>query len=294
MSTEKNLELQQSINDAKDESLEVPNLYVCLDECYVYSTTGNDEAIPRDDADIVYDTVPDEILELDVESRKGKYVRCVKPAEGWVYLPEFDVQYDWAKLDEIYDHKKRIRDKEKQNDEENNEKDEDGYAIDTIDEQQELKTDTNNSNIGGTNGKGDDSHLIVQEERRNYEAQRMMMQTVAPELDKEPNKAMQIKFLAWLVFYFRRHPFLPGLIVLIIQAVIEVIIIFDVYSDVRLAMEIFNSGQNILFMISSAFIAAPYVIAWTAASAMNAKKLKQRQNNICQIIGCMLFNIAPV
>ncbi len=85
-----------------------------------------------------------------------------------------------------------------------------------------------------------------------------------------------------------------GLIISIIQLVIETIILFDVYSDCRLAYEIFESDRPVLFMISSAFIAAPYVIAWTAASAMNAKKLKQRQSNLCQILGCMLFNIAPI
>ena len=98
-------------------------------------------------------------------------------------------------------------------------------------------------------------------------------------------------FLFWfgLIFFL----FL-GLIILIIQAVIESIILFDVYSDVRLALEIGKSGRNVLFMISAAFICAPYIIAWTAAAAMNAKKLKQNRRNICFIVGCMLFNIAPI
>eukprot|EP01084_Bolivina_argentea_P045557 83866_1 len=298
MSTEKNLELQQSINDAKDENLEVPNLYVCLDECYVYSTTGNDEAIPRDDADIVYDTVPDQILQLDVESRKGKYVRCLKPVEGWVYLPEFDVQHDWLTLDEIYDHKKRIRDKQKQNDDENNEKDEHEYTfIDPIDEQHEHNTDINNNNNSADESKkGDDIHLLLQEERRNYELQRMMMQTVAPELDEEPNIMMSIKCIAWLVFFVRRHPFLPKIFDdegLIFKAFTASLCLFDIYSDLRLALELYMNGNTIYFMLSMSFICAPFFVAWSVASQMVRKKLNQNQNNVCYIIGVYIYNLFP-
>eukprot|EP01084_Bolivina_argentea_P085174 153939_1 len=280
--------LVQSVNVQADEPLDVPDLYVCLDECYVYSTTGNDEGIPRDDASIVYDTVPDEILQLDVENRRGKYVQCIKPVEGWVFLPEFDIQYDWAKLDEIYFHKKSAHDKPKQNDNENNE---DGYTIDTSNEQQEYKTDKKNNN-----NQSDDSHLIIQDERRNYEVQRMMMQTIAPELDKEPNKIMQIGCIARLVFFLRRHPFLPKIFDdegLIFKAFTASLALFDIYSDLRLALELYMNGNAIYFMLSMSFICAPFFVAWCVASQMVGKQLNQKRNNICFIIGVSIYNLFP-
>ena len=147
--------------------------------------------------------------------RKGKYVRCLAPVEGWVYLPEFDAQYDWAQLDDIYNAKRRIRDakkkaeqeakdgkKDKDKDDENKgQYDEDGY-MNPIDENVEFKDEQEEYY---------DETLIV-EDRRDYSKQRMMMQTVPPDLDDvEVNKLMQIKLLRWLIFYFRRNPFMPGL-----------------------------------------------------------------------------------
>eukprot|EP01083_Nonionella_stella_P010271 29316_1 len=246
---EKDVEVAHKLSAPQEEEEVVrPDLYVCLDECYIYSQCGDDNGLPHGDADILYDTIPDEIIQLDVTNRIGKYVRCQKPVAGWVFLPQEEVQYDWGILNEIYQTKK-----------------------------------------------AQEEHLLVYEERRDYTQQRMMMQTVPPDQDfAEINKLMQIKALRWLTFYFRRNPFLPGLIILGIQLVIETIILFDVYSDGKLAYEVFESGQAMMFMVSASFIAAPYVIAWTAAASMNAKKLKQNRKNICQIIGCMLFNIAPL
>eukprot|EP01084_Bolivina_argentea_P084135 152250_1 len=108
MSTTDKENVANTIQDWKVEIYDT-GLYVCLDECYIYSITGDDNGVPRDDADIIYDTVPDEILHLDIEKRKGKYVRCIRPVEGWVFLPVYDNQYDWAPLDEMYLQKKRVR-----------------------------------------------------------------------------------------------------------------------------------------------------------------------------------------
>ena len=68
----------------------------------------------------------------------------------------------------------------------------------------------------------------------------------------------------------------------------------DIYTDVRLAMEIEKSGRYLLFMISASLICAPYIIVWCAASAMNAVKLNQNRDNKWFAIGSMLFNIAPI
>eukprot|EP01083_Nonionella_stella_P010269 29311_1 len=237
---EKDVEVAHKLSAPQEEEEVVrPDLYVCLDECYIYSQCGDDNGLPHGDADILYDTIPDEIIQLDVTNRIGKYVRCQKPVAGWVFLPQEEVQYDWGILNEIYQTKK-----------------------------------------------AQEEHLLVYEERRDYTQQRMMMQTVPPDQDfAEINKLMQIKALRWLTFYFRRHPSLPGLIIKGIQLVIDTVILFNVYSDGLLAYEIFESGQTVLFMISCAFIVAPYFLAW---------KLKQDKDNICQIIGCMLFSISPV
>merc|ERR1712228_320936 len=178
--------------------------------------------------------------------------------------------------------------------------DDDGH-MQGIDEKEEIKSDTEHTEhteeIKSDTQKQEKEHYdptLIIVERRDYTQQRMMMQTLRPEVETDTNKIFDNKIVSWLIFYFRRHPFLPGLIILIIQAVVEVIILYDVVSDIRLAVELFNEGWYFTFMVSWLFINAPYVIAWTAASSMNAKKLKQNDNNILQIIGCMLFNIAPI
>merc|ERR1712061_617796 len=80
---------------------------------------------------------------------------------------------------------------------------------------------------------------LIQDERRDYSRQRMMRQTDQPEFEQEAPTCLQNKYLQCLVFYFRRHPFLPLLIILIIQAVIEGVILFDVVTDVFVALDIY-------------------------------------------------------
>ena len=120
-------------------------------------------------------------------------------------------------MDAIYQKKRRIRDAKKRaeaikNGEKVDDKDkkgddgqydEDGY-MNPIQEDEELKGDDEFDE--------DFDETLIVEDRRDYTKQRMMMQTLAPDLDHvEMNKAMKIKALRWLTFYFRRHPFLPGL-----------------------------------------------------------------------------------
>ena len=182
-----------------------------MDECYIYSTPGDSKGIPKQDADILYDTVPDEILQLDVNRRNGNYVWCILPVQGYVYLPQEDAQYDWGPLNQILDTKRRIKKEMEDEDNDNKNKnnnntgqyDEDGYMI-GINEMEEVKSDTEQFD-----NEPYDPTLII-EERKNYNQQRIMMQTLRPEVETEGNKLFEIKFLRWLIFYFRRHPFLPG------------------------------------------------------------------------------------
>ena len=146
--------------------------------------------------------------------RNREYVRCLLPVEGWVFLPDPTAEYNWEPLDAIYQKKRRIRDAKKRAEDKANGKkvdekigdgqyDEDGY-MNPINEEEELK--------GGDDYDEDFDETLIVEDRRKYNEQRMMRQTVPPDLsDMEINKAMQIKLLRWLTFYFRRHPFLPGL-----------------------------------------------------------------------------------
>eukprot|EP01084_Bolivina_argentea_P253518 425871_1 len=255
-----------AIQDWKEE-IYVPDLYVCLDECYIYSITGDDNGVPRDDADIIYDTVPDEILQLDIEKRNGKYVRCIKPVEGWVFLPVFDIQYDWAPLSEMYLQKKRVRD---------GETDEYGH-MKSIDEKQELKHDHEES---------------IEDERRDYSVQRMMMQTVAPEVDKEANKLMQCKCFAWLTFYFRRHPMFLAILLFLFEGFTVSMSLFDVYSDINLALELRESGNNIMFMFSWLCITAPYFIAWCVASQLALKTFDNHSGRLWTVAH-NIYNFVP-
>ena len=198
-----------------------------MDECYIYETPGDEEGLPHNDTDIIYDTVPDEIIQLAVDGdelkRKGKYVYCVKPKEGWVYLPDHNAQYDWGALDEIYEEKKqerieeleRLKSKEEGDDAKKEEDaanyDEDGYlrSGDT-----EVYGAENDDDIGMSDDDEDAPELertLIADIRRDFFHQRMMAQTKGLEMEPTTNKLMQIKRLRQLIFYFRRHPFLPGI-----------------------------------------------------------------------------------
>merc|ERR1712129_458567 len=119
MSTKDNLEVAVDLSDpnaAEEEDENKNDIFVCLEECYIYSIPGDDKGNPKDDADIVYDTVEDELLQLDVDRRNSNYVRCLLPKEGWVFLPDESAQYNWGPLDAIINQKRR--EKEAQEEEE--------------------------------------------------------------------------------------------------------------------------------------------------------------------------------
>lgn len=98
-----------------------------------------------------------------------------------------------------------------------------------------------------------------------------------------------------------------GLIILIIQAVIEGIIFFDIITDAAVALQLLRCAENsdgthskdeiimgrMLFMLSCAIIAAPYIIAWTSMAAFNLKKLQQNRGHCGILIYVVLFSICP-
>eukprot|EP01084_Bolivina_argentea_P082252 148925_1 len=211
------------INEKLQESL-----YVCSNESFIYSTIGDEKGNPIDDAHILYDIVASEILQLNIKKRKEQYVWCIKPVEGWIYLPEY---YDDDNDDEKY-----------------TSDDADAY----------------------TPG---------------------IKPMTSPFWDDDENAS----FLLKIALYFRQKPFLPDVIIQIIQAIlIESCIIFFIFVDVALSLELLNSGRPILFMVSINFIFIQYIIPWRAASRMTLKKSKMYQHNRYVIIGSRLFHILPI
>jgi len=310
-----------------------PDLYVCVDECYIYETPGDAEGNPQNDKDILYDAMPDEIIQLFVDREtgelktNGEYAYCLKPKRGWVFLPDPTAEYDWGSLDEVFEEKKRLKMEQLEEQKAKEEGrdggdhgddgavatdseamiqknvtnyDEDGYMKSVTEDFLESKRDENlgQSDDGAMGGIAEERTLIL-DARRNFKKQRMMAQTKQLEFEETSNKLLQIKKLQQLIFYFRRHPFLPGLIILIIQAVIEVVIIFDVFTDLVVVKEIWEAPPGherlvlILVTISSALIVAPYVIAWTSLAGFNIKKLKQNRNHPGWIVYVLIFSICP-
>lgn len=145
---------------------------------------GHPNGDPLSNDAIIYDTVVDEIIELGYE-RNGNYSQCLLPVEGWVYMANENA-HEFKESDAHAHHKSRT------------------------------ETDF-------------DPTLIV-EERRDYQRQNMIQFTENP-LKFEEDHEMDIpdiaseekeslfnklitdyKIIHDIVFYFRRHPFLPGII----------------------------------------------------------------------------------
>jgi len=317
-----------------DEHTVTPDLFVCITECYIYETPGHDDGHPLDHSHIIYDTKPDEIIQLDVDPATGdykiakeKYVRCLNPKEGWVYLPEGPtVEYDWGILDAKFEKKKRAKmqlEEQRSLTTDAEEEEDDGDAVigklstdyaqdgnmeahlDTNDNPFNMGDDSDNMGVDDDDEKDDPFQMettLRTDARREYTKQRMMAQTQQPELEHKIGKIMQIQKIQDLVFYFRRHPFLPGLIILIIQAVIEGIILWDVIADMMVADDIIGAVETHpeearlargLYTLSCSFIVAPYVIAWTSLAAFNMKKLRQNRNHPGWITFVLLFSVCP-
>ncbi len=93
-----------------------------------------------------------------------------------------------------------------------------------------------------------------------------------------------------------------GLIILVIQAVIEVIIFYDVITDMLVAAQaqlhkvaakgnIYGEG---LFVTCVIFIISPYFIAWSAITQASANKLKEYPDSIMWKILVVCYDIAPI
>ena len=172
-------------------------LFVCLEECYIYDEVGDDEGNPKDDSHVLYDTQIDEILQLDLERQNGNYVACLKPVKGWVFLPHFDAQYSLDLLNDIYKAKKQVRD---QGDE--------GVDEEEIEELYGLimqDTMVNYTGHAASFPANEDDDTLISDERRDFQNQRMTIMNEPPEFNQTVNELLEMPSC------FRRHPSLIGI-----------------------------------------------------------------------------------
>ena len=194
------------------------------------------------------------------------YIECKRPCKGYVYFP-----------DDNFDN---------QSDTEN--------ASNDDDEPQESKSIKDNLN----------------KSMRDYSKQEFVRIDEKPSELNDPQytqdkpqpttfeKIMSSKTMKKIILFIRSHPFIPGLIILIIQAAIEVLAIFDLYTDVVVMLQLRESKNPILFGISAGFIAAPFVIAWTVGShivLLRYEKAHRRHRwQRLWTIFIALYDVAPV
>ena len=123
--------------------------------------------------------------------------------------------------------------------------------------------------------------------------------------------------LNWIVRWMRAHPYFPGLAITIIQAIIEVVIFFDVITDLIVCAQL-GAISNTSFILSTfytlsvVFFLSPYMIGWVATTQWMLRKLQKRKldqerskiSKLQQVEGkfirylwkmaFILFNIAPI
>lgn len=91
-----------------------------------------------------------------------------------------------------------------------------------------------------------------------------------------------------------------GLIIFTIQAVIESFILFDVVTDVNVTLQLYRDAKDdprtfqTWFMWTCIFIAAPYLIAWSAVTQMAGRKLREKSDSFLWKILIVLFDVAPI
>eukprot|EP01084_Bolivina_argentea_P239663 402777_1 len=258
------------------EKTENVDLYYTEGECYIYKQRGRSNGEPRSKDSIIYDTEPNEVVAISNKSRTNKYyAQCVLPTHGYVYLP-----------DQSY--------KNHENDNE--------ISID----QEELSIFEPEHNIEY------EDHGLIQRSKtlhkRDYTAQTFIKIAEIPDKFNDPeytsetpeenklDKILQHVAVKRTILFFRTHPFLPGLVGLIFSAVIEVLTIIDLTTDIIVTSQL--AYNPILFGISSGLVAAPFVIAWTVAGHTILSKYekahrKKRNRRFWSVI-LALYDVAPI
>ena len=142
--------------------------------------------------------------------------------------------------------------------------------------------------------------------------------------DRDKNKEEKGKcaqrithILQWIVRWMRKHPFFPGLLITIIQAVIEFIIFFDVVTDVIVVIQLSQISSSLLlslfFTFSVIFLVSPYMIGWVSTTQWMLRRIQKRKlekhkkrkfvekfvergkcNRYLWKSAFILFNIAPI
>ena len=190
--------------------------------CYIYSNAGNDDGTPQKDSDIIYDAVRDEIIQVNIEARIGKYLKCLLPEPGWVYCPDVDKKYDnaYQDLESEYEQQRERDDIKPKLLVSRYKAKEDGQthmvASDDDDmNNNEVRAPKPMINDMDGEHKYDDNDGDI-DLRRDYEGQKMQKCTKlnAPdfEIDEEDQKCFyKNQYIRGLLFFFRRNPFVPGM-----------------------------------------------------------------------------------
>eukprot|EP01084_Bolivina_argentea_P239662 402776_1 len=258
------------------ESHDNVNVYYTADECYIYKQKGNSNGEPISNDSIIYYTVPNEVISISNQPRSDKYyVECILPVKGFVYLPD----HNNINLMSGNTNNK--------------------MTTDPPQDTSEQKHDTQAMHSRTTTFF-----------ERDYTAQTFIKIDKIPAAknnpeynDEKPQETIITKVLSSTavkkaILFFRSHPFIPGLIAMIVAAVIEGLVMFDIYTDIIVTMQLKQSNNPLLFAISSALIAAPFVIAWSVASQTILNKYEKAHrlhvNSKSWSLFIFFYDIAPI
>eukprot|EP01083_Nonionella_stella_P083398 230608_1 len=97
-------------------------------------------------------------------------------------------------------------------------------------------------------------------------------------------------FIKKIILYFRMHPWLPNLIILFIQAGIEIVIFLDIVLDIIVILDLYDSSWTGTFTFACILLLSPYFIAWSVLFKFIEKNHDDRRYRLFTF----LFTISPI
>eukprot|EP01084_Bolivina_argentea_P143264 251637_1 len=124
----------------------------------------------------------------------------------------------------------------------------------------------------------------------NHEARTKQIEQEKEEKTNCISRCLNSKHVKKIILHFREHPWLPNLIILIIQAAIEIIIFLDIILDLIVIIDLYNSPYQFTFAMSCGILIAPYFIAWSALFQFVQRNYEDKKYRCFTI----LFTFSPI
>eukprot|EP01084_Bolivina_argentea_P203366 347360_1 len=293
------------------------DLFVILSKyLFIYSLPGNKKGEPRTISNVYqngnklsiihilnrYDLILIAAQQRDYTTKK--YVKCLLPVSGWIYLPEATIK-KWINSDRLAENDNKLFNSNESltlNDVD---------IGDIIDSKLSPNAPTNYKNINidelvADRDKIDELHETLWEnlEKQNHKNIDFLGQEIVPlthplpqfifkddfDIFKDENiNIIQekkgkciltlISLVKWIIQWMRIHHWAPMLLIILIQAVIEVVIFTDIITDIIVILQLYKvsitvgKSATLFFMISVICLMAPYLIAWVATTQWMVRKV---------------------